>query len=118
MIESGELNKRVIIEQATEVQNANGEPIKTWSTYITRWASVKPLVGREAYNAAGQMDVGEISGKITLRGDPETVVISAKMRVNFNGRIFDIKSPAVVPNEYGDEVILMVKETETFISGV
>ena len=38
---AGKLRTRVTIESVTETQDAMGHPVKSWSTFCTRWARVR-----------------------------------------------------------------------------
>lgn len=52
---AGSLDRRVRIEQATEVQDpATGEPVRTWGLVREVWANVRPLRGSE-FSAAQQL---------------------------------------------------------------
>ena len=45
------LNKRITIEQFTEIKNEEGVYEKVWTTFATPLANVKPLSGSQAYVA-------------------------------------------------------------------
>ena len=51
MKSAGERDKRVVIEQKQTTKNGIGEEVVTWVTFDTRWASVKPIRGREFFAA-------------------------------------------------------------------
>jgi len=83
----GELDKRIIIENSTEVDDGYGGKTISWATFATVWARVKPLKGFEKLRA---MQIqSEVTHKITIRYRSG---ITTGMRVNFNSRIFNIKS--------------------------
>lgn len=65
---AGDLRHRVTIQAATEIQDAYGEAIPTWTDVSTVWASVEPLSGRE-YLAARQ-EQQEVRTRITIRWRP------------------------------------------------
>lgn len=48
---SGDLNRRIRIEQESKTQDAVGGVSRTWSTVATVWASIEPLNGREYFEA-------------------------------------------------------------------
>lgn len=84
---SGPLRHRVAIEQATETQDAYGEPDVTWSTFVETWASVDPITSREYFSA--QRENAEITHRVRMRYRPN---ITHKMRVKWGARVFDIRS--------------------------
>ena|ERR1043166_7876409 len=82
---AGTLNRYVVIEQATETQNARGEAVPTWSTFATVFASIEPLSGRELFTA--QQRVADVTHVVRLPYQPGVL---PKMRLNYNGRLFNI----------------------------
>ena len=104
---TGSLNKRITVQSYTPTGNAIGEPIKSWSTYATRWAAIEPLLGREYW--AAQQVVAENSVRFRLRYDATTAAITPKMRVSYDGRLFDIQSVVNV-REQNIEIVLMTVE--------
>ena len=104
---AGTLRHRVTIQRATQSQNSTGEPIETWATYVTRYAAVLPLVGREYFTA--QQLQAETTHKILLRGDSSTTAITPKDQILFGTRILRIES-VINKNENGAEITLMCKE--------
>lgn len=103
-MKAGRLNKRITIQTATEAQNTYGEPIKTWAEYVTAWASVEPLNGREYWSAK------ELNAEITIRFRMRYYDgVTPKMRVVYDSRNFDIES-IINTNESNVELLLMCKE--------
>ena len=107
MIESGQLRHRITIQSATETQDTYGEPIKTWSTFLTTWASVEPLKGREYWES--QQINAQLSHKITMRHYPG---LNPKMRVSWDDRTFKINT---IMNDFerDKKIVMMVTETVT-----
>jgi SPP1 family predicted phage head-tail adaptor len=104
-VKIGRLRHRIIIEQATETQDADGSVIETWSIYATAWASIEPLSGRE-YIAA-QSTQADVTHRIRLR---YLSGVTPKMHVNYSSRIFNILSVINI-NEQNRELQLMCKES-------
>lgn len=50
-VRSGDLRHRVVIERATLTADSDGDMVPDWSPIATRWASVKPLRGKELFDA-------------------------------------------------------------------
>ena len=48
---AGKFDQRISIEQNSPVQNSLGELTAFWTTLDTVWAEVKPLKGREIFQA-------------------------------------------------------------------
>ncbi len=85
----GPLNKRVAIRSASTTRDDYGEPIPSWSTDATVWASVEPLSGRERVSA--QQQHAETTHRIRMRYQPGTTV-TAEKRILYDSRIFEIIS--------------------------
>jgi len=61
----GKMNKRVVVQTATEVRDAVGEPIRTWADTATVWAQIEPLSGRELL--MGEQVTSEATVRVWLR---------------------------------------------------
>lgn len=104
---AGRLRKRITIETiSATTRNTYGEEIPTWSTYLSAWASIEPLRGREYLDAKAEQ--AEIETRIRLRGQPGKTV-RPSMRVKYGTRIFQIIDVINVA-EAGAELNLMCKE--------
>lgn len=86
-MEAGRLRHRVTIQNATLAQDAYGEPIKTWGTYATVWASVEQLDGREYWTA--QQAQSDVNTRIRIRLRDG---VTPLMRVSWDSRIFEIQT--------------------------
>lgn len=82
---AGLLRHRITIESFTEGANEYGEPISTWATYATVWASKEDLSGREYF--ASQQINAEVSTKFRIR---YRAGITAKMRIQHGGSVYQI----------------------------
>lgn len=85
---AGKLRHRVVLQQRTAASPTNhpsGEKDAAWTTYLTVWASVEPLAGRELF--AAQQVNSEVSVRIRMRYRDG---ITHKLRASFDGRIYDI----------------------------
>lgn len=81
----GNLDRRIVIESATEAQDSYGEAIKTWSTFATVWAKATPNRGDERF-AANQI-VAQADSMFRIRWQSG---VTTKMRINYDGQIYDI----------------------------
>lgn len=103
----GNLRHRVTLQRLTGERGAAGGANDTWQDIGLRWASVKPLSGREWVNAAAANT--EISHDVMLRADSLTKTLTPRDRLLFGGRVFDIQAVRNV-DEVGAEMRLMCKE--------
>lgn len=83
-----ELNRKITFRQLTITQDPDtGEMIEAWADFVSVFAKIEPLVGREYLAAAAIQD--EIPTKFTMRyrGD-----ITPMMRIAFDGGEYNITS--------------------------
>lgn len=92
---AGQLRHRIDVDEATEVQDASGDPVVTWSNIGTLWGSIEPLRGREAVYA-GEQTLGEMDTRITVRYSALAALISTKHRLTHQGTPFNVVSVAHV----------------------
>lgn len=84
---AGRLRRRVVIEQVLETIDAEGQPVKTWSTFTTVQAAVEPMSGREFFD--NQQINDETTTRITIRYIPG---VTAKMRVVYDSKYYNIRA--------------------------
>lgn len=85
----GPLRKRVAIQSASKTRDDYGEPVLSWSTDTTVWASIESLSGRELVSA--QQQHAETTHRVRMRFQPGTTV-TAEKRLLFGSRAFEIIS--------------------------
>lgn len=100
-MQSGKLRHLVTIQQFAPVQNATGEPVKTWSDVVSVYGRVEPLSGREFFQ--GQQFNSEIRAVIKVR---YCTGISTRMRALYAGRIYNIE--AVINTDERDRELQLV----------
>lgn len=83
----GRLNKRVTIQSQVTTQDGLGTESTNWSDVTTCWAWVRPVSGRELLAAQQPQVVHDTRIRVRFQSG---VAITAKMRVNFGGRLYDI----------------------------
>ena len=86
-MQAGKLRKRIEIQSAIETRDAHGGVSRTWSTDVTRWASVEPLRMRETFE--GQQIDARLTHFIRLR---YISGLTDRHRLKFGSRIFHIHS--------------------------
>lgn len=85
MIKTGELFQRLEVQSATSTRDAMGQPIVSWTTSSTRWASVKSLNSREAYYSKTVNPT--VTHKIRMR---YFLGLTQRDRLKEGARIYDI----------------------------
>lgn len=92
LLRSGELNRRIRLQQRNAAQDSYGEQLLTWSDVTTLWAAIEPLAGRELELA--QKVSSEVTHRISLRYQPQFTDTRtvASLRALYKGRIFNIQA--------------------------
>ncbi len=75
---TGKLNRRVQIQSQTTSQDAAGQPLATWSTVYTCWASIDVQQSQLIYSTAEF--ISKVTHRITMRWT-SSVVIQPNMRI-------------------------------------
>jgi len=104
LVRAGELKQQVILQIRTRVPDTKGGTVETWTTHATVWAKITPSTGNEfLLNDQVQSRVTTV---IEIRYRKK---VTAAMRVNYGGRIFDIEAP-IDPEEKHEKLLLMCSE--------
>lgn len=85
MLQSGEFDQRVTLQQRASGLDAHGQQSETWqniATTPTVWAKAEPLRGRELFAASAAQILVDVRFTIRYRADVEA---SAGWRVVWNG---------------------------------
>lgn len=64
-MDPGNLDRRITIQAPTRSRNSLGEEVQSWSDTAEVWAEVKPLTGRELFQA--QQVVEQATHQVTIR---------------------------------------------------
>lgn len=105
-MQAGRLKKRVTVQSKAATRDEYGAEVITWQTYMSGWASVEPLRGRE-YLEARQAQA-DVDMRVRMRAQPGKRPTPG-MRVLFESRTLEIVSVIEV-NEAGRELQLMCRE--------
>jgi len=92
------------IEVATETRGAQGSAILSWACVETAYARVRPLTANEQLRA--QQIQARVTHLIELR---YTATLTHKHRLNFCGRIFEVKGMTIV-DERNRYIEIMAEE--------
>lgn len=84
-LRSGELNRRITIQQRATSTDSYGQQATTWADVLSCWAAIEPLDGRELLLA--QAINAEVTHRLTVR---YRTGITAAMRATYQGRLFNI----------------------------
>lgn len=82
---AGNLRHEVAIQSRSTSQDEFGQPVETWSTVATVWASIDPISGREFIGKSGE--AAQVSHRVVMR---HTAVTPAH-RILFGSRVFDVQ---------------------------
>lgn len=97
---AGRLRRRIQLQSATETRDAHGQPVKTWSTQATVWASVEPAHGREYIQARQVAQENLWRVMIRYRSD-----VTSDWRIVYGAKTLEIES-VINPDE--DDRLLQI----------
>ncbi|WP_426450664.1 phage head closure protein [Paenibacillus sp. S-38] len=97
-------NRRIQILQPARSEDNEGLPVFTWSEFLSLWAAVNPLRGREYFQAAAINQENTLRIEIRYRTG-----LTSEMRVRYAGKIYNINA-IIDPNEAHRELHLMCLE--------
>lgn len=87
ILDSSHLNRRITLQQRSASKDSFGQESTNWTDYLTCWARIEPLSGRELIAAQAQQ--AETTHEIVIRYRPGIV---PAMRAVYQGRIFNVLS--------------------------
>ena len=83
------LKHKITIETPTRTQNSYGEPIETFSTYVSRKCDIMTTIGKENFNKFQEFNEHSVVFKV--RYDVLTKDINETMRVLYNSKYYDVE---------------------------
>ena len=86
---AGRLDRRVTIQSATRTKDAGGQPVASWSTTATVWATVQPLRGDERLVA--QQQIGHVDTRFRIRNNDD-ISVSVEDRLVLDSENYVIRS--------------------------
>jgi SPP1 family predicted phage head-tail adaptor len=86
---AGEKRHVITIQKRADTQGPTGEQTLSWTDVAQRWASIDATPGNELWSSAERH--ARIPTLFKIRY-PRDFTISPKMRVLYNGNVFDIVS--------------------------
>ncbi|MCS0789521.1 phage head closure protein [Cytobacillus firmus] len=104
-LNSGLFRNRISFLQSTSTEDELGQKETVWAQYKSAWAMIKTVKGSE-YVAASS-DQAEVTYRFVIHYTPG---ISRNMRIDFNGRIFDIIEPPINDDELDETLTILARE--------
>ncbi len=83
----GEYRKRISFKKRSSGQDSYGEPVDTWTTFKSAWASKKPILGNEYF--AGLTTDSKVEVKFNCRYTPG---VTNEMRIQHGNEVYEILS--------------------------
>lgn len=106
-VEIGDLRHRITFQEPVKIPDGHAGHTVSWQDFVTVWASVEPLSGRE-YFYAHQIK-NEVSHRVKVRHRED---LSEEMRIKWNGRIMKIES--IIDPKAGRRILeILCREEKT-----
>lgn len=96
----GNLDRRVTIQQRTDVQDTYGAPVPTWSDLAEVWAQVTPVRGVERMTA--EQLTSDATTRIRIR---YRAGITELLRVSYEGKVYQIHAVLEVGRREGLDLL-------------
>lgn len=104
-LNSGLFRNCISFLQSTSTEDELGQKEVVWAQYKSAWAMIKTVKGSEYVAAAS--DQAEVTYRFIIHYIPG---ISRNMRIDFNGRIFDIIEPPINDDEMDETLTILARE--------
>jgi SPP1 family predicted phage head-tail adaptor len=101
-MESGKLDRRIVIERAALTANAFGEGVPTWAPLAEVWAHKQDVSDKERQQSAEVS--AEITTRFRIRWSPDVATLNPKDRIVFDGRTFEIWGVKEIGRREGLEI--------------
>lgn len=95
----GRLDRRIVIEEATQTRDELGAIIETWATWRTIWAQVTPMTANDRFLSDALRPAR--TNKFRIR---YLAGISEQMRITFEDRTYKITGIAEIGRREGYEL--------------
>jgi len=101
---SGELDRKITIQQKTESRTPLGGVTESWATLAAVWAKVIPLSGREYFNATAEQRVASKLTRFRIRY-LAAARKDTQLRVLYDSETYDIKHIAEIGRHEALELV-------------
>lgn len=99
---AGKLDRRIVLQRFTETRDEYNEPVQTWATLATRWASYEPLSDGEKFSASET--AAEASARFVIRYSTAVRDLNPKDRLMFEGVTYQIIRVKEIGRREGIEI--------------
>ena len=101
-IDAPKLDRRITLQRFTSTTDTYNEPVLTWGTLATRWASYEPLSDGERFRAGET--AADASARFVIRWSTDVSDLNPKDRLTFEGRTYQILHVKEVGRREGLEI--------------
>jgi SPP1 family predicted phage head-tail adaptor len=101
-MQSGPLDRRIVIERAALTSNAFGEGVPTWGALAEVWAHKQDVSDKERQQSAEV--AAEITTRFKIRWSPDVATVNPKDRVVFDGRVYNLSAVKEIGRREGLEL--------------
>jgi len=98
-MQAGTLDRRIVIQTPTRTQDGAGQPVETWTTLATVWASTDSLRGKEPFQ--GEQFNAQMATVFKIRWRDDVDVTA---RITFDGDTYNIFSVDEIGRREGLEI--------------
>ena len=112
-IDAGKLRFQVTIQNPATAQDAAGQAYGAqWTNYVTTWASIEPITGRE--QVVAEQIYGQVDVRIRMRYQPgindrQQVLYTDGEGVTHN---YDVQSVVNVSNRNRELILMCIERTQ------
>jgi SPP1 family predicted phage head-tail adaptor len=89
-IPAGALRSAIQIQSQSATQDAYGQPVATWTTFLSVFAAIATVSSREVYQAS--QFVSQVTHRVTIRWPGTSVVIEEGQRVVYGTHTYLIQA--------------------------
>lgn len=101
-LRSGDLDRMITIERASESRDSFNSVVKTWAPLATVCAAKEDI--RDAERVASQEVGAEMTTRFRIRHSTDIADVDPKDRIVFQGRVFDIVAVKEIGRQEGIEI--------------
>lgn len=110
-MQAGKLDRRIVLQRATVATDAFNQPVQTWGTLATVWASAKPISDGERARA-GEV-FSSLSMRFQIRYSSTVANLDTRDRVVFDSRTYDIVAVKEIGRREGLEITAAARAERT-----
>lgn len=112
---SGRRDTLITMQQLVETAGDSGEPVESWTTLCTLWASMETVDAPERFTEGVVMN--QVSARAWIKFttnyrtdcDPHSISVPKTRRVTYLDRVYDIAAAALIGRKRGIEFLTLSK---------